>query len=93
MSRLRRPFLYGRHFFVSVNLLRRRRKLEERDLARLDMALARMRERQRFPMRAWVSTPDPAAARHAMIYPPPPLSIAPAMSAIRDNSNAFQQDQ
>jgi hypothetical protein len=40
MSRLRRPFLYDRHTFVTVNLLRSRRKLEERDFARLAIALA-----------------------------------------------------
>ena len=40
MSRLRGPFLYDRYFFVSVNLLRSRRKLEERDFTRLGIALA-----------------------------------------------------
>jgi hypothetical protein len=41
MSRLRRPFLYDRYFFVSVNLLRSRGKLEERDFEQLAIALAR----------------------------------------------------
>ena len=41
MSRLRGPFLYDCYFFVSVNLLRSRRKLEDRDFARLGIALSR----------------------------------------------------
>jgi len=48
MSRLRRPFLYGRYIFVTVDLLRSRGKLEERDYARLTTALARMRGKQPF---------------------------------------------
>jgi hypothetical protein len=35
MSRLRRPFLYDRFIFVTVNLLRCRTRLEESDFARL----------------------------------------------------------
>ena len=67
MSRLRRPFLYDRYIFVTVNLLRSRRKLEERDLGWLAIALARMRQKQRFALTAWVFPPDPAAAGHAII--------------------------
>jgi hypothetical protein len=44
MSKLRRPFLYDRYTFVTMNLLRSRRKLEERDFGRLAIALARMRQ-------------------------------------------------
>jgi hypothetical protein len=39
VSKLRRLFLYDRYFFVSVNLLRSRGKLEERDFARLPLGL------------------------------------------------------
>ena len=81
MSKLRRPFLYDRYIFVTVNLLRSRRKLEERDFGRLAIALARMRQKQRFRLTAWVFLPDPAAAGDAITYPPHPLSIAQAMSA------------
>jgi putative transposase len=48
--------------------------------------LARMRQKQRFALTAWVFLPDPAAAGHAIIYPPHPLSIAKAMSAIKVSS-------
>jgi REP element-mobilizing transposase RayT len=77
MSKLRRPFLYDRYIFVTVNLLRSRRKLEERDFGRLAISLARMRQKQRFALTAWVFLPD---HWHAIIYPPHPLSIANAMS-------------
>ena len=80
MSKLRRPFLYDRYIFVTVNLLRSRRKLEESDFARLAIAQARMRQKQRFALTAWVFLPD---HWHAIIYPPLPLSIAKAMSAIK----------
>jgi REP element-mobilizing transposase RayT len=83
MSKLRRPFLYDRYIFVTVNLLRSRRKLEESDFARLAIALARMRQKQRFALTAWVFLPD---HWHAIIYPPHPLSIAKAMSAIKVSS-------
>ena len=83
MSKLRRPFLYGRYIFVTVNLLRSRRKLEESDFARLAIALARMRQKQQFVLTAWVFLPD---HWHAIIYPPHPLSIAQAMSAIKVSS-------
>ena len=68
---------------MTVNLLRSRRKLEESDFARLAIALARMRQKQRFALTAWVFLPD---HWHAIIYPPHPLSIAQAMSAIKVSS-------
>jgi hypothetical protein len=46
MSRLRRPFLYDRYIFMTVDLLRSRGRLEERDYARLAIALARMQQKQ-----------------------------------------------
>ncbi len=47
MSKLRRPFLYDRYIFVTVNLLRSRRKLEESDFARLAIALAGISHHER----------------------------------------------
>jgi len=41
MSRLRRPFLSDRYFFLTVNLLRGRNPLEEGDFERLALALDR----------------------------------------------------
>ncbi len=58
MSRLRRPFLYDRYIFVTVDLLRGRGKLEERDFGRLAIAPARMRQKHVFLLAAWVSLPD-----------------------------------
>ena len=66
MSRLRRPFLYDRYIFVTVKLLPSRGKLQERDYSRLAIALARMRQKQRFVLTAWVFLPD---HWHAIIYP------------------------
>ena len=83
MSRLRRPFLYDRYIFVTVKLLPSRLKLEERDYTRLATTLARMRQKLKFALTAWVFLPD---HWHAIIYPPHPLSIAQAMSAIKVSS-------
>jgi len=83
MSRLRRPFLYDRYFFVIVKFLASRHRLEERDYLRLAIALARMRQKLRFALTAWFFLPD---HWHAIIYPPYPLSIAQAMSAIKVSS-------
>ncbi len=83
MSRLRRRFLYDRHIFVTVDLLRSRDKLEERDFGRLAIALPRMRQKQRFLLTAWVFLPD---HWHAIIYPPHPVSISRAMSGVKVSS-------
>ena len=86
MSRLRRPFLYDRCIFVTVDLLRGRGKLEERDFGRLAIALGRMRQKQRWVLTAWVFLPDPAMAGHAIIYLPHPVGISRAMSAVKVSS-------
>ena len=57
MSRLRRPFLYDRYFFVTVCLLKTRRRLHEPDFERLAYALARMRRKHGFLLTAWVFLP------------------------------------
>ena len=83
MSRLRRPFLYDRYIFVTVKLLISRSRLGERDYTRLAIALARMRQKHGYVLTAWVFLPN---HWHAIIYPPHPLSIAKAMSAIKVSS-------
>jgi len=83
MSRLRRPFLYDRYISVTVDLLRGRGKLEERDFGRLATSLARMRQKHRFTLTAWVFLPD---HWHAIIYPPHPVSISQAISAVKVSS-------
>jgi putative transposase len=83
MSRLRRPFLYDSYIFVTVRLLPSRSELEERDYSRLAVALTRMRQKRGFAITAWVFLPD---HWHAIIYPPYPLTIGQAMSAIKVSS-------
>ncbi len=83
MSRLRRPFLYDRYIFVTVDWLRSRGKLEERDFGRLAIALARMRQKQRFALTAWVFLPE---HWRAIIYPTYPVSISRAMSTVKVSS-------
>ena|SRR2546426_10824002 len=83
MSRLRRPFLHDHYIFATVDLLRSRGKLGERDYARLAIAMTPMRQKQRFLLTAWVFLPD---HWHAIIYPPRPVSISRAMSAVKVSS-------
>lgn len=83
MSRLRRPFLYDRYFFVTVNLLRHRCKLSETDYARLASALTRMRRKHHFSLTAWVFLPD---HWHAIIYPPHPLTISRVFQSVKVSS-------
>jgi len=77
---LRRPFLYDRYFFVSVDLLRHRRNLDDADYERLASALTRMRPKHGCFLTAWVFLPD---HWHAIIYPPYPLTISRVFYSIR----------
>jgi hypothetical protein len=61
MSKLRRPFLYDRYIFVTVNLLRSRRKLEESDFRRLAIARACAPPNSRAGA-GWPLTAHPAGA-------------------------------
>ena len=83
MSRLRRPFLYDRYIFVTVDLLESRQKLQEQDFERLARALARMRRKQGFVLTAWVFLPD---HWHAIIYPPHPLTISRVFQSVKVSS-------
>ncbi len=83
MSRLRRPFLYDRYFFVTVALLKSRRRLHDPDFERLAYALARMRRKYAFLLTAWVFLPD---HWHAIIYPPYPLTISRVLQAVKVSS-------
>ncbi len=73
MSRLRRPFLCNRYFFVTVNLLKARGKLGATDFERLAHTLTRMRRKHGFELTAWVFLPD---HWHAIISHPYPLTIS-----------------
>ena len=83
MSRLRRPFLCDRYFFVTVALLRHRAKLGEGDYARLARALTRMRSKHGFSLAAWVFMPD---HWHAIISPPHPLTISRVFQSVKVSS-------
>jgi hypothetical protein len=65
VSKLRRPFLSDRYFFIAVRLLRRRDQFTETDFALLARALKRARALHPFYLAAWVFVPDPAAAGHS----------------------------
>ena len=83
MSRLRRPFLYDRHIFVTVKLLPSRAELKTAHYERLAISLARMRRRHGFALTAWVFLPD---HWHAVIYPPHPLTISTVCKAVKVSS-------
>jgi putative transposase len=83
MSRLRRPFLYDRYFFVTVKLLPRRIILQDEDFRRLARSIAKMRRKHGFALTAWVFLPD---HWHAIIYPSHPLSISVVLKAVKISS-------
>jgi putative transposase len=83
MSRLRRPFLCDRFFFVTVKLLPCRAKLQAKDFARIAVSLSRMRQKHGFSLTAWVLLPD---HRHAIFYPPYPLTISRLFQAVKVSS-------
>jgi len=83
MSRLRRPFLDDRYFFVTVKLLPRRVILQEDDFRLLARSLAKMRRKHRFVLSAWVFLPD---HWHAVVYPPHPPSISVVFKAVKVSS-------
>ncbi|MGD0695332.1 MAG: hypothetical protein ABSB82_10820 [Terriglobia bacterium] len=72
VSRLRRPFLSHRYFFITVRLLKRRAKLSEPDFPLLARAFNRARALQAFYLTAWVFLPD---HWHAICAPPYPLTV------------------
>jgi len=65
MSRLRRPFIAGRIFFVSNNCLRRRINLADPDFEMLAAVIVRVRARRQFLVTGYVFMPD---HWHALIY-------------------------
>ena len=58
VSKLRRPFLFDRYFFIVVRLLKRREKFTEPDFALLPRAFNRARALHPFYLTAWVFLPD-----------------------------------
>ena len=86
VSKLRRPFLSDRCFFIVVRLLRRREKFTEPDFALLAQAFNRARALHPFYLTAWVFLPDPAAAGHCICAPVYPVTISLAMKSVKQSS-------
>ncbi|HTG58536.1 MAG TPA: transposase [Terriglobia bacterium] len=80
MSRLRRPFLSERFFFLTVKLLPSCKNLADGDFACLARCLDAVRCRQRFLVTAWVFLPD---HWHAILFPPYPRTISQAMKSVK----------
>jgi REP element-mobilizing transposase RayT len=66
VSRLRRPFLSDRFFFLTVRSLKRRSALRDADFHFLALAFRRARVLHPFFLTAWVFLPD---HWHAIILP------------------------
>ncbi len=85
VSKLRRPFLTDRYFFVSVRLLEQRRKLAEPDFALLAGSFNRARELHPFCLTAWVFLPD---HWHTICSPQHPVTISLVMKSVKQSSTA-----
>ena len=83
MSKLRRPFLSDRYFFITVRLLTRRAKLTDPDFALLARAFNRARALHSFYLTAWVFLPD---HWHAICEPVYPVTISWAMKSVKQSS-------
>ena len=83
MSRLRRPFLSDRYFFVSVRLLKQRARLQDTDFRLMALALNRVRRQHPFYLTAWVFLPDHG---HAICAPVYPLTISRVMKSAKTSS-------
>jgi putative transposase len=85
VSKLRRPFLSDRYFFVTARLLERRAKLSETDFTLLARAFNRARALHDFYLTAWVFLPD---HWHAICAPPHPMSISLAIKSVKQSSTS-----
>ena len=83
MSRLRRPFLSDRYFFVTVRLLKQRARLQDTDFHLMALALNRVRSQHPFYLTAWVFLPD---HWHAICAPVYPLTISRVMKSFKASS-------
>jgi putative transposase len=83
VSKLRRPFLSDRYFFITARLLKRRAKLIEPDFVLLARAFNRARALHPFYLTAWVFLPD---HWHAICAPTYPVTISLAMKSVKQGS-------
>jgi REP-associated tyrosine transposase len=85
VSKLRRPFLSNRYFFVTVRLLARRTKLADSDYLLLARAFNRARAAHHFYLTAWVFLAD---HWHGICAPVYPANISLVMKAVKTSSMA-----
>ena len=83
VSRLRRPFLSDRFFFVTVRLLQERSELRDADFHSLALAFRRARRLRPFFLTAWVFLPD---HWHAICAPAFSVTISQVMKSIKISS-------
>jgi len=83
MSRLRRPFLSDRYFFVTVRLLKGRARLQDADFQLMAVALNRTRRQHPFYLTAWTFLPD---HWHAICAPVYPRTISLLMKSFKNSS-------
>ena len=83
VSRLRRPFLSDRFFFVTVRLLKERSELSDADFDCLALAFNRARHMHPYLLTAWVFLPD---HWHAICAPRYPLTISVAIKSVKMSS-------
>ena len=77
---LRRPFVAGRVFFITHNLLRTRAHFAEADFETLADALTRVRLRRRCLLTGYVFMPD---HWHALVYPAPADTLPGLMNSLK----------
>ena len=83
VSKLRRPFLSNRYFFVIVRLLQRRTQLTEPDFVLLARAFNRARTLHPVYLTAWVFLPD---HWHVICAPTYPVTISLVMKSVKQSS-------
>ena len=86
VSRLRRPFLSDRFFFITVRLLERRRKFGDADFEHLALAIRRARVEHPYLLTAWVFLPS---HWHAILAPQYPLTISEVLKSIKNSSTTL----
>jgi putative transposase len=86
VSRVRRPFLSDRYFFVTVRLLENRTLLIDPDFELLALACGRARAAHPFLLTAWVFLPD---HWHIICAPTHPLTISLVMKSLKTSSTIF----
>ena len=89
VSRLRRPYLSDRFFFITVRLLERRRKLDDADFERLALAINRARAKHPFFLTAWVFLSNHWHVICCLDYP---LTIAEVLKSIKNSSTTLLND-